>query len=59
MSLQVIDEDQYTFDVFYAPGKHTFTRQDIGTRYVMLLVRTFVNPNDPADVKAVHRCRTN
>ena len=54
MALQVIDEDHYALDVFYAPGKHTLTKKDVGTRYVALAVRTFVNPNDPADVKAVH-----
>lgn len=54
MALQVIDEDQYTFGVFYAPGRHTLTRDRIGTRYALLAIRTFVNPNDAADVEAVH-----
>jgi len=54
MAVQVIDEDHYAPDVFYAPGAHTLTNEKIGTRYVCLAVRTFVNPNDPADVKAVH-----
>ncbi len=54
MAVQVIDEDQYAPDVFYAPGTHTLSKDKIGTRYVCLAVRTFVNPNDAADVKAVH-----
>ena len=54
MAVQVIDEDQYAPDVFYAPAAHTLTREEVGTRYVCLAIRTFVNPNDPADVKAVH-----
>jgi hypothetical protein len=54
MALQVIDEDQYAPNVFYAPGVHTLTKEDIGTRYVAGAIRTFVNPNDPADVQAVH-----
>jgi hypothetical protein len=33
-SFQIIDEDQYTSEVVYKPGKYTFTREDIGTRYV-------------------------
>jgi hypothetical protein len=33
MSLQVIDGDQYTSEVDYAAGRHTFTREKIGTRY--------------------------
>jgi hypothetical protein len=54
MAVQVIDEDHYAPDVFYAPGTHTLTKEKIGTRYVCLAIRTFVNPNDAADVKAVH-----
>ena len=54
MAIQVINEDHYALDVIYKSGRHTFTRAKIGTRYVVLAVRTFVNPNDPADVKAVH-----
>ena len=53
-SLQVIDEDQYTHAVHYDAGKYTLTRADIGTRYVLCAIRTFVNPNDPKDVAAVH-----
>ncbi|MBL8821264.1 MAG: DUF1254 domain-containing protein [Planctomycetia bacterium] len=54
MSMQVINEDHYALDVFYAPGKHSFTKELVGTRYVCLAIRTFVNPNDTADVKEVH-----
>ena len=54
MAVQVIDEDQYAPDVFYAPGTYTFTKDKIGTRYTALAIRTFTNPNDAADVKAVH-----
>jgi hypothetical protein len=54
MAVQVIDEDHFAPLVFYAPGTQTLTREQIGTRYVALAIRTFVNPGDPADVKAVH-----
>jgi len=54
MAIQVIDENQYAPDVFYAPGRHTLTKEKVGTRYVCLAVRTFVNPTDAADVRAVH-----
>ena len=54
MSMQVIDEDHYTPNVFYGAGSHTFTRDKIGTRYVSLGVRLLVDPNDPEDVKQVH-----
>jgi hypothetical protein len=54
MAVQVIDEDHYAPEVFYAPGAHTLTREKVGTRYVCLAIRTFVDPNDAADVMAVH-----
>jgi hypothetical protein len=54
MAVQVIDEDHYVPDVFYAPRTHTLTKEKVGTRYVAMAIRTFVNPNDAADVKAVH-----
>src|SRR5215204_3042641 len=54
LSLQVIDGDQYTPEVHYGAGRHTFTREKIGTRYAQLGVRILVDPNDPEDMKKVH-----
>lgn len=55
MSLQVIDEDQYCPAVHYGAGKHMFTREAIGTRYIVTVVRTLVDPSNPKDLEAVHR----
>jgi hypothetical protein len=54
MSMQVIDEDMYTPQVIYDAGSYTFTREQIGTRYVLLGVRILVDPANPDDVKRVH-----
>ncbi|HVG52557.1 MAG TPA: DUF1254 domain-containing protein [Xanthobacteraceae bacterium] len=54
MSMQVINEDEYTPMVVYRPGAVTLTRDKIGTRYVVTAVRTLVDPNDPKDVQQVH-----
>jgi hypothetical protein len=54
MSMQVITEDHYVPAVFYGQGEHTLARDDIGTRYVMVAIRTLVNPNDNADLDEVH-----
>jgi len=54
MSMQVITEDHYVPAVFYGQGEHTLTRDDVGTRYVMVAIRTLVNPNDEADLDEVH-----
>jgi hypothetical protein len=55
MALQVINEDHYAQDVLYAPVTHKFTKGEVGTRYVAFAIRTFVDPNSPADVEAVHK----
>ncbi|MCB8819765.1 DUF1254 domain-containing protein [Microvirga rosea] len=54
MSMQVIDEDQYTPEVAYGTGSHTLTKEKIGTRYVLVAIRTLVDPADPKDVATVH-----
>ncbi|MDZ4268113.1 MAG: DUF1254 domain-containing protein [Mycobacterium sp.] len=53
-SLQVITEDHYVPQVIYTAGRHTFDRDGFGTRYVMLVLRVLVDPNDPGDLSAVH-----
>ena len=54
MSMQVIDEDHYVPAVFYGPGSHALSADQIGVRYVMVGVRTLVDPADPKDVDQVH-----
>ncbi|MCJ8159115.1 DUF1254 domain-containing protein [Sphingomonas sp. LaA6.9] len=54
MSLQIIDEDQYTHGVHYGGGSYRLDRGTIGTRYVVAAVRTLVDPSDPEDVRQVH-----
>jgi hypothetical protein len=54
MSMQVIDEDEYTSEVDYGAGSHMLTKEKIGTRYVVVAVRALVDPDDPKDVEAVH-----
>jgi hypothetical protein len=51
LSALAINEDHYNPAVFYGAGAHTLTRQDVGTRYVMVGVRIFVDPNNPKDVQ--------
>ena len=53
MSMIVIDEDQYVPAVYYG-GSHTFSKGQIGTRYLMLALRTLVDPSDPKDIQQAH-----
>jgi hypothetical protein len=55
MSMQVINEDHYVPGVYYGAGSHVLTRQSVGTRYVVVGIRTLVDPNDPRDLSEVHR----
>lgn len=54
VSMQVINEDQYTPQVSYGAGARTLTKKNVGTRYVVVAIRTLVDPSDPKDVTAAH-----
>jgi hypothetical protein len=54
MTMMVIDQDHYVYEVVYGKGTHTLDREEIGTRYVFVAVRTLVDPADPEDIKQVH-----
>jgi hypothetical protein len=54
MMAQVIDEDHYTRDIIYAPGTKTYSKDAIGTRYLVIIIRTLVDPQSETDIKEVH-----
>lgn len=54
MSMEVIDEDQYIIETVYAPGTFTYTREKAGTRYIIVGIRTFIDPGNQKDVEQVH-----
>lgn len=53
MSLIAIDEDHYA-TVVYGGGRHSYTRERVGTRYMLLGVRTLVDPDSADDLAQVH-----
>ncbi len=53
MSLMFVSQDHYT-TTEYGKGAHALTRDKVGTRYALAAIRTFVDPNDPEDLKKVH-----
>ena len=53
-SLMAISQDHSIASV-YGSRKVTLTEELVGTRYVMLGVRTFADPNDEQDMKEAHR----
>ena len=53
-SMLVINQDHSMLPVEHRSGEFTFTKEKIGTRYVFIVFRTFVDPTNPADVKAAN-----
>jgi len=53
MSLQIINEDQYT-TTEYGAVPHTLDKAKVGTRYALAGIRTLVDPKDPGDLERAH-----
>lgn len=53
-SMLVIDQDMYNPVIKNGAGEVTLTIDNVGTRYVMVLFRTFCDPNSPEDMKKAH-----
>jgi hypothetical protein len=54
MAMQVVNEDQYTMGVHYGGGSHTLTRETIGTRYAIAVVRFLVDFSNKEEIEEVH-----
>ena len=54
-SAMVVNQDHYVNAVLHGAGTYQLTKDDHGTDYVAILVRTLVDPNNPADLAEVHR----
>lgn len=52
-SMLVINENHYIKKIIYKPGEYTFTRDNIGTRYVQVAIRTLVDASSAEDNKKV------
>jgi len=53
-SLMFVNQDHYAWTE-YGAGPHTLTRDQAGTRYAVVGIRTLVDPNNPDDVAEVSR----
>jgi hypothetical protein len=54
MGMQIVNQDQYTPATYYGAGTHTLTREMVGTRYAIVVVRFFVDFSNEEDVRQVH-----
>jgi hypothetical protein len=54
-SMLVISQDHYNPVLKHGGGDVTLSIDTVGTRYAMVLFRTFADPNDPEDMKKAHQ----
>jgi hypothetical protein len=53
-SLLVISQDHFNPVLKHGGGEVRLTLDNVGTRYGMVLIRTFCDPNSPEDLKEAH-----
>lgn len=53
-SMMVINQDHSMLPVEHGSGEFIFTREIIGSRYVIVIFRTFVDADDPTDIRAAN-----
>jgi hypothetical protein len=53
-SALIINQDHSMLPVEYAPAEFTLTQEQIGTRYVIIALRTFMAATDKADIARVN-----
>ncbi len=54
MAMQALSQDHYTIAVVDAPGTFTYTQEQVGTRYLFLVVRTLSASERSVDLKVTN-----
>jgi hypothetical protein len=55
MTLMPISQDHDVYRGLNAPGTYTFTQEEVGTRYMVFVIRVLMDPNDPKDMERAHK----
>jgi len=53
LSVMVVNEDHYINRVLHGAGRYQLTAEELGSPFVVIAVRTLVDPQDPDDLAAV------
>ncbi len=53
-SMMMVSQDHSIPEMQHGSGTFTISQEQIGSRYVWVVFRTFADPNDPEDMKAAH-----
>ena len=56
-TMWVISEEHYNPFAFIEPGEYTLTKENVGTPYAIVVVRTQANVTDPTDVVLVNKAQ--
>ncbi len=54
MSMQIVNQDHYTY-AESSPGRYEITQGNVGTRYAYVIIRTFINADDPKDIAKANK----
>lgn len=54
LSMMRINQDHSILPTIYKAGTYVLTQENIGTRYLSIVIRTFADAVDPEDVKKAH-----
>ncbi|WP_370978576.1 DUF1214 domain-containing protein [Agaribacterium sp. ZY112] len=57
-SMHVVNQDHYMF-AKSKPGTYTLTQEELGSRYVLVAIRTLANSDDPEDIKLANKAQDN
>jgi len=52
-SMHVINQDHYSY-AETTHGSYELTQEKVGTKYVYIIIRTFIDSNNPEDIKLAH-----
>jgi hypothetical protein len=55
MTLMPISQNHDVYPGLNAPGTYTFKESEVGTRYMVFVVRVLMDPNDPKDMARAHK----
>jgi len=55
MTLMPISQNHDVYRGLNAPGTYTFKQLEVGTRYMVFVIRVLMDPNDPKDMKRAHK----
>jgi hypothetical protein len=55
MTLMPISQNHDIYRGLNAPGTYTFKQSEVGTRYMVFVIRVLMDPNDPKDMDRAHK----